>query len=111
MQLRNTLLSMLALGLFLAAFPALASQDRTGVIRSVDLAGQQVTIDEQRYRISHHTQVSNQADAGGGLKALKPGYPVLFSAEHGELKQITVYPKNAAKRRELGYRSQNDFPQ
>ncbi len=111
MQLRNTLVSILALGLLMAAFSALASQDRTGVIRSVDLAGQQVTIDEQGYRINHQTQVSNQAGAIDGLKALQPGYPVLFSAEHGELKQITIYPKNAAKRRELGYRSQNDFPQ
>lgn len=108
MFLRNTLLLMLALSLFTAAFSALASEERTGVIRSVDLADQQITIDEQRYRISRHTQISNLTDTVSGLQ---PGYPVQFSAKHGELKRITIYPKNAAQRRELGYQSPNDFPQ
>ncbi len=108
MLLRNTLLPMLALGLSMVAFSSLASQDRTGVIRSVDLTNRHVMIDEQRYRLGDHTRVINLTRTGGGLHA---GYPVHFSVDRGELKQITVYPKNPTERRHLGYRNETDFPQ
>ncbi len=111
MQLRNTLLLMLALGLFTAAFSAHASPDKTGTIRTIDLANQYIVIDAQRYRVSEHTRVVNLTGSSDSLQALQVGYPVTFSVEHGRLEEITIYPLNPVERRRLGYRSETDFPQ
>ena len=111
MQLRNTLLLMLALGLFTAVFSAHASPDRTGIIRTIDLANQYIVIDAQRYPINEHTEIVNLTGSGNSLQALRTGYPVAFSVEHGRLEKITIYPTDPAERRQLGYRSETDFSQ
>ncbi len=108
MLLRNTFLLMLALSLSMAALSAHASPGRTGIIRTVNLAEQYIVIDAQRYPISKHTKITNLTGTNNGLQA---GYPAHFFVNHGELKRITVYPKNAAERQKLGYRDQHDFPQ
>ena len=109
MRLRTILL--LTLGLFTVVFSAHASSDRTGIIRTIDLANQYIVIDAQRYPINEHTEIVNLTGSSNSLQALRTGYPVAFSAEHGRLEKITIYPTDPAERRRLGYRSETDFSQ
>jgi len=111
MLLRNTRLFMLALGLFTATFLAQASPDRTGIIRTVNLANNYIVIDAQRYQVNEHTRVVNLAGSNNGLQSLQTGYPVAFSVEHGRVEKITIYPTDPGTRQRLGYRDETTFPQ